>query len=271
MYAEFSLRPSSAYNASTFKCLFRLCSPYNPHTAYGPLTLLVFLLSTLAATAQIRKGDYLLTLNSPFLEGLEFGVANNAQNLAGLTVVPESNSAMFYAAPILGYALSNRFVGGGRLGIVAVSEEGESVDFSLRLNPYLRYYAINRPGLMVFGELATEGKAASGVVQLSENYRAATGGHLPLATGVLLTPRLDYNFGDRRNSLTLGAGSELVLGAKDDGEDRSVATFARGSWMLGTQLISLEPAPRCLLWRGSPQRALFSYRPADHTRYRGGK
>ena len=94
---------------------------------------------------------------------------------------------------------------------------------------------------MVFGELATGATLASGGAgDIADNFRAGVGMSLPITSGVLATPTLDYNFGDGLNNVALGLHLEFVLGRNTRSEDAPVASFGKGSLMLGGQFAGLN-------------------------------
>ena len=203
--------------------------------------LVVLLLSALSATAQIQKGDRLLRLDSP----LSLGNLGSSGGLFQLGYYPSASSGAVSGSVSYGFALTDRFVLGARVS--GYQTFGEDPQFpganggSVRINPYARYYLINRAGSMIFGELATGATLVSGSAgRIADDFRAGVGMSLPITSGVLATPTLDYNFGDGLNNVALALHLEFVLGRNTRSEDAPVASFGKGSLMLGGQFAGLS-------------------------------
>ena len=205
------------------------------------LPLILLLLGTLTATAQIQKGDRLLRLES----SASPGTVGSGGNLLRLAYYPSNSYGVVNGSVSYGFALTDRFVLGARVsGYQTFGEDPQfpvANDGSVRINPYARYYLINRASSMVFGELATGATLASGSGgRVADDFRAGVGMSLPITSGVLATPRLDYNFGDGLNIVALALHLEFVLGRNTRSEDAPVASFGKGSLMLGGQSAGLS-------------------------------
>ncbi len=205
------------------------------------LPLILLLLGTLTATAQIQKGDRLLRLDA----ALSPGNVGSSGNLFQLAYYPSASYGVVNGSVSYGFALTDRFVLGARVsGYQTFGEDPQfpgANDGSVGINPYARYYLINRASSMVFGELATGATLASGSAgRIADDFRAGVGMSLPITSGVLATPTLDYNFGDGLNNVALGLHLEFVLGRNTRSEDTPVASFSKGSLLLGGQFAGLS-------------------------------
>ncbi len=110
------------------------------------------------------------------------------------------------------------------------------------LSPYLRYYAVNRGDLMIFGQLST-GFSVDDFARVSafSSISPQIGLHYPLAAGVLFTPTIGYyGIGQAYSALSLGVGLQLVLGKNNRPEGRAVSNFQRGTLMAGAQGVNLS-------------------------------
>ena len=139
-----------------------------------------------------------------------------------------------------GFALTNRFVLGARVSgyhtIGADPQFPGANGGSVHIDPYARYYLMNRVSTMVFGELATGARLASGSAgDIADDFRAGVGMSLPITAGILATPMLNYNFGSSLNGVALGLHLEFVLGRNTRSENAPVGSFTKGSLTLGGQ------------------------------------
>ena len=200
-------------------------------------TLLVFCFS-LSAFAQIGRGDHVITLGHPTAS-----LTGTANDLGGIFYHPDANYGQLSLRPTYGYALTDRWVVGGSLGLTfsrfpAMLGDDPSTNWNVSLDPYLRYYAINRERLGLYGQVGTGvGINRDGVYGL-EALQLQAGLQFPLAAGIRVGPTVDYTIRNRRNYLSVGAGIEVVLGPRS-GEDKPTAAFTAGSIMLGSQLLEI--------------------------------
>ncbi|PPK84555.1 outer membrane protein with beta-barrel domain [Neolewinella xylanilytica] len=196
-------------------------------------TLLFFLLS-LFAHAQIQRGDHIVTLGNQ-------SSASTSSDLGGIYYDFDTKVSQFSLQPTYGYALTNRLVVGGTLGILttrypAATASSEFNYWNVYVNPYVRYYAINGERLGVYGQLGTGvGVNKDGVYGLEE-LNLGAGLQFPLLAGIRVGPTLDYTLRSRRNVLVLGGQIEIVLGRRS-GEGKPAGNFSAGSVMLGSQLL----------------------------------
>ena len=195
-------------------------------------TLLCLCLS-LVAHAQIQRGDHILTLDRSAT------ALGNARDLGGLFYQSEFDNIGISVFPTYGYALTDRLVLGGTPNLALYNTDGDwGAGFGL--NPYLRYYLINRERLGVFGQVSTDLGINDGGIYGFSSARLRTGLQLPLTSGVRIGPTLDYVVNSGRNYFTLGGTIEIVLNADDAGEEQPVGTFSRGTVMLGGQLANVR-------------------------------
>ncbi|MGB3799086.1 MAG: hypothetical protein WA952_04680 [Lewinella sp.] len=206
-------------------------------------TLLCICLSVFVH-AQIQRGDQIITLKapssttgpSPLYHAPDFGES---------FFIPSGNRLYFSLSPTYGYALTDRLVAGGTVHLdFDASEAGWSG--LLGLSPYLRYYAINREKLGLYGQVSTNlyvaGGRIPGVTIADAGFSAFTtanlqvGVQLPLTSGVRFGPVLEYQIESGRNLLTLGAQIEILLRRDGEAEAGPVSSFRAGSVMLGGQL-----------------------------------
>ena len=200
--------------------------------------------------AQIQRGNHIITLQQPS-SVLEVPPLYNALDFLKAAYYFPEKSGGVDLSPTYGYALSDRFVVGGTLIAILVSSDGYGSEGAIGLNPYLRYYAINKEKLGLYGEVTT------GVGYIIDALRVATianagfygfefavlraGLQLPLTSGVRLGPTLDYQiYSDDRNVLTLAAQIEILLRSGGDKKVAPIGAFRNGTVMLGGQLADLR-------------------------------
>ncbi len=187
--------------------------------------------------AQIQRGDQLII---PGAGGL---VPPNSASVGGLSAYNYSASDETQVDLDLGfsygYALLDRLVVGADIN-VGVGHAG-GIFSNYRLDPFARYYVVNRPGLGVFGQVGTRfsdyGGNAGGSSVL-EQLTLQTGLQLPIAAGLFLTPTIAYAAQKGDNEVTLGAGLQLLLhpGTTDEA---ITGNFGKGTITLGGQSVSL--------------------------------
>ncbi|WP_157976238.1 outer membrane beta-barrel protein [Lewinella sp. IMCC34191] len=203
-------------------------------------TLLCLCLS-LFAFSQIQRGDHIITLSGPGASS--YGAqSSTAGDLGGILFDFDTEVSQFSLQPTYGYALTDRWVVGGALGITssrypASAGSGDLNYWDVRLNPYVRYYAVNHERFGLFGQIGTGlGANKNGVYGLEElNLRG--GLQFPLLAGIRVGPTLDYTIRNRNNYLTLGGTIEIVLNRASGEEGKPTAGFKAGSIMLGSQLL----------------------------------
>lgn len=202
------------------------------------LYLLALLFFSNVATAQIQRGDQLIGLTRG--GGL---LSPAPASLGGLTIqndpFTDATQVGLGLGVTYGYALLDRLVVGARVGVgVAHTDEWSG---SYQLDPFARYYLINRPGLGVFGEVGTRVYKQGGQFGHSsafEQLDLRAGLQLPVAAGLLFTPAVEYTAVAGRNVLAVGAGLELLLQPRTDGE-QPTGDYGKGTVTLGAQSISL--------------------------------
>lgn len=183
--------------------------------------LLLFLcFTTLCVGAQVQRGDLLLPLNSAV--DLDALPTNKAAFIGLLDDAPA-----VAISPRLSYAVADGLLLGGELTLVA--EEG---DFIGIFQPSLRYYFVNQPRFMAFGRAATQLVFGEGL-RNTGNINLGAGVSLPLSWGILLSPLLSYNIDEGRNSFSISAGIDILMGGRFRDGDAPQKTFARGDIMLG--------------------------------------
>ena len=210
------------------------------------LTLL-FLFCFAFAHAQIRRGDHIITLSEPtaFSENSQL---LNAWDLGEAYYRFSDDFLYLGITPTYGYAFTDRLIVGATGNIVLNAYDGQGYGV-IGLAPYLRYYAINREKVGLYGEVSSPvgyiydrggrtGLSNTGFEGFQVAYLRA-GLQLPVASGVRLGPTLDYLVESGRNVLTVGAQIEVVLRKAEDKEAGPVANFGAGSVMLGGQLASI--------------------------------
>jgi len=223
------------------------------------LTLtLLFVLITAALTAQIRKGDRILTPynNSPIT--LVSAPPAVASNVGGLFLITEGEGAVLTVLPQYGFAVSNRMVIGASV-IVGLSVGGGSGEVSAGITPYARYYFVNKPKLLAYGGLRAGVALADNdaFIDAASLVQPHLGVGLPLADGILFAPELGYTFAERRNSVSFTLGFDFILGKNNRPEQRVTGRYGRGAWMFGTQLGGAGIGQRFTTLRIAPEAYYF--------------
>ncbi|CAH1002460.1 hypothetical protein LEM8419_03339 [Neolewinella maritima] len=195
----------------------------------APITLLLLFLSISCIHAQIQRGDILLTLGG-------IGGLNRGGTIGGASYDTKFDAATVYVLPTFGYALTDRIVLGGTTGFMASMGLGANTVFYL--NPYARYYVLNKEKLSAFAQVSTGFSADSDGVSLFDELNLGMGLQFPVAPGILFGPTIDYTLGGRRNTVNFGANFEIRLGSNTRPEEPVVAGFRKGSIMLGSQFVS---------------------------------
>ncbi len=194
-------------------------------------TLAFLFCTSLFVQAQIQRGDHIITLEPR--TGLF-----NADDFGGLRYDFLYDNTGFYLSPIYGYALTDRLVVGGSLNVESSVFNSER-DWRIGLNPYLRYYAINRDKLGLYGQVSTGAGLNDNEFYGFQSANLRAGLQVPLASGVRFGPVLDYRIGSGRNLLTLGGQIEIVLHNDGGAKTAPISAFRVGSVMLGGQLAEL--------------------------------
>ncbi|MGB3801267.1 MAG: hypothetical protein WA952_15735 [Lewinella sp.] len=197
------------------------------------LFLFLCLIGTLSLNAQIARGDKLVSLSSYFPAAQADVALSHPQTAynAGIQYDGVSESTVAFYGGEYGYALRDRLLLGiGVLGIHEFSDGGSS---TFLLEPRLRYYALNTPELMVFGQVGSAILRSEEIRQYFEAMQLTAGVHYPLSETVLLTPELSYDIREGRNSVMLELGLDVKI-IKEEGEDVQ-SGIRRGRVMLGAQ------------------------------------
>ncbi len=196
-------------------------------------TLLTCLLlaTSCSLLAQIQRGDRLLRL--------EYDNSVVSDNLATLYHQSSGDYTELAVYPTYGIALTNRLVVGGQLYASLYRFSGEGFA-DIGLSPFVRYYPVNRARLGVFIEASTGVALSGGELFAGEALRLTAGLQLPLAPGLRIGPDLSYHLQEGWNTVSLGTRMELVLGRNTRSESTPVATFGKGSLMVGGQQASFN-------------------------------
>ena len=198
-------------------------------------SLLLLCLVATVATAQIRKGDGLLYLDR--FAPLEAPLPIPAFSVGGgLYRDGARQSSFFTLGGSYGRAIADPVVVG--VTLYTTGRFGEFGDRQVDLLPFLRYYPLNTTALMAYAEVSSGVTAYRGGSELFKSARVAVGVHLPVGAGALVTPNIGYQIREGNNSLLLGAGLQLLVRDTPEG-DAPVATFSRGTLMLGAENIQL--------------------------------
>ena len=186
--------------------------------------------------AQVERGDDLLLLTgiAPFRAPTPIPALANT---AGLYRNPSLEETNLYFSAGYGKAIIAPLVIGGR--VQGTASFGEYGRHAISLLPFARYYVINTPALLVFGEVASGLEAEPDDTRLFESAELSAGVQLPVGGGAYLSPTLSYQIHEGSNSLALGASLQLLLG--DQGEEEAPSrTFRRGELMLGLEGASVN-------------------------------
>lgn len=196
------------------------------------LALFLSLLTT-PALAQVSRGSLLLRLTAASPVHSPHPVPEAAAGL-GLFRNPAPERTELYLSTNLAYAPLDRLLVGGQFSL-SVSAGGDHGRRSYALQPYARYYLVNRAQLLAFGEVSTvigyDGYDGYGF----DRARVAAGLQLPLGGGTYLTPALQYSIGEGENSVGLAVGIEVLLGRRDTSSLPATNMLGRGRVMLGGQ------------------------------------
>lgn len=196
--------------------------------------LLVFLLTSLSLSAQMRQGDRLIsTVNT----GSSLFPIPDPVAGAQLSFHPSADA--FYAsfAASYGYAVLDRLMLGSYVNGYYTSQEQSFSRYDL--TPFVRYYVLNREKLQVYGEIGSNiTNSGNSSFSAFTSATLSAGVQVPLAPDVFFTPALSYFAHAGRNSLTLGTGLQLRLGQRE-GEERVIGRMARGQFMLGANSVGL--------------------------------
>ncbi|MBB4078031.1 hypothetical protein GGR28_000632 [Lewinella aquimaris] len=195
------------------------------------LYLLVLIFISTSGAAQIQRGDRLIVLNNS--SGL---VPPSPVRLGNLSVAKDPFTDQTEVGLgfdlTAGYAVLDRVLVGAATGVGVSSQDGVTGNYYL--NPFARYYFLNRPDLGVFGQVGTN------IGRYGNNHSALNrldleaGLQIPIAEGLLLTPAISYFATSGRNMVSLGAGLELLLTPSTEGK-KPVGNFKKGTIALGGQ------------------------------------
>ncbi|PPK85207.1 hypothetical protein CLV84_2099 [Neolewinella xylanilytica] len=197
---------------------------------------LLFALCCNQLGAQIARGDKLLSLSSAFPSAFADAPVSRPQAAynAGLLYDGQSGSVGLFFGGDYGYALRDRLVLGiGSLGLIDFSSDADNV---IVLRPSVRYYAVNAPSLMVFGQVGSSLTRIGEENTYFETLDLTAGLHYPLGSGALLTPKVAYTVNEGPNVLALSVGLELLMNS-DDATDEVVAGIRKGRVMIGAESV----------------------------------
>ena len=212
------------------------------------ITFTLLFLSYLAvAHAQVQRGDHIVTLKEPpFLN--RPSPLFNAHDFGELFLAPGENTGALDLGPTYGYALTDRLVVGGTVN-AEIGYFSDGWTGHLGVDPYVRYYPINREAIGLYAQVSTAigvvgGRITDATIADEGFYAFETanlraGLQVPVASGVRMGPLLDYQIISGRNALMLGGQVELVLSAGGSPEASPVSAFRAGSVMLGGQLAQI--------------------------------
>ncbi|WP_116125458.1 outer membrane beta-barrel protein [Lewinella sp. IMCC34183] len=200
---------------------------------------LFFLLIAATLPAQLQRGDRLLTIASPGeVSGVNGVDVYDTGEFGTIFYDTRWEGGLGYVSATYGYVLHPRWVAGAGVSVGGTSSGG--FDAAVALSPYLRYYLINRPNLLLFGEASTALGLGSEGFNTSDYVPLRAGVQFPVATNVLLTPELTYTVGPGANRLAATFGIDLLLGRNNRPDERATGSFAAGDLLLGGQLASLS-------------------------------
>ncbi len=207
-------------------------------------TLLFILLLSGLAHAQLQKGDWLIALDRD--GGL---VPPYSADLGGLSVqkdpFTDDTRAGLDFGVTYGYAVIDRLVVGASVDAGVSFLDGLSGSY--RLDPFARYYFLNRPDLGAFGQVGTQisSYGYNDTHSAFHELELKAGVQIPIASGLLLTPTVEYTARAGRNVLAVGAGLELLLQPGTEGE-QPTGDFGKGTLTLGAQSASFARRRRVL-------------------------
>lgn len=199
--------------------------------------LLCLFLTSFSLVGQIEKGDRMLS----YMDNNLITVGNFFPGLASehlqLLVNPKDAAGLFLTGVDYRFALSNRFLVGSGLGLLASLFQGENNYNVIFIQPSVRYYLprVNSSGFFA------EGSAALGFYSSEDvptSFAGALGHQWTVAPGVLLTASAQYNINDDLNEARLGLNLDFLLNAKNKGE-KPPAAFEKGDLLIGTDLMGI--------------------------------
>ena len=214
--------------------------PYNYNdliTMKHTFTLLLLFLLAGTARAQLQKGDRLHAIGGSNAILPVSSTPLNQGTLGALEYNPYTDRGQFSVGGNLAWMLTDRFAIG--TGVAANLYFGQGVGTSASLSPFARYYFLNRPEMMVYGEVGTSATKSLDRYSGASNLNLSAGLQLPVAPGILLSPSLTYAISEGRNFLSMGAGIELILGKNTDTEGQAIANLQRGDLLLGAQSLGV--------------------------------
>ncbi len=181
--------------------------------------------------AQIVRGDRILSL-TPTHPSAAFGspvLQPQTAATAGIYYDAAFEDTRAFIGADLGYAVLDRLLIG-----LAVNGTRSMSDQTGRFHaflPRLRYYVINRPNLMVFGQAGTSLTNFDGERDYFKTLDVAAGVHFPIGFDALLTPKLSYVVTEGNNYLGLSLGLEVRTNGGE--EEKAIAGFRKGRIMVG--------------------------------------
>ncbi|MGB3799919.1 MAG: hypothetical protein WA952_08875 [Lewinella sp.] len=200
-------------------------------------TLVFFCWFSCTRYAQIRRGDHLLTLNQTYsLEGPT--QLFNAADIGEVGFELGDRISYVSLSPTNGYALTDRLVVGGSLNIKVGQINGHwAKGFSI--DPYLRYYVVNRERLGIYGQVGSRVAIIQEPVSAFDRANLRAGLQWPLTSGVWIGPAVDYSIRSGANYFSLGGQIEVVLNSNGRDEASPASNLHAGALMLGGQLAGI--------------------------------
>lgn len=198
-------------------------------------TFLVALFISTSLLAQLQKGDRLLTLSDGQLASSIIEQAAVSEVIGTLVTSTEADGVAITIMPSYGFVLSEKVLVGGSLGVFSFLGDGFS-NTNILVSPYARYYFLNKPELMVYGQAQAGLLTGDDFFGSRTSAQAAVGLSIPVTNAVLFSPELGYQVQEGSNVLALSLQTEFILGRHNRPEDKGIASFGKGSWMFGTSL-----------------------------------
>ena len=200
-----------------------------------PYTLTLFLLlAGLTARAQLQRDDWLISFSDRVTITPIPAPAGLSDQLAGIRTYPGRATAA-YLSPAAAYLFREDWAVGARL--TAILGAGSGFGGGLQAEPFLRRYFVNRQSWMLYGELGPR-------IDLSIDdgtsfaVSGSVGVHLPVQSGLLLTPVLRTFFDGDRVTPTLDLGFFLRFGANSAPKE-TYLPLKRGTVLLGASSFGL--------------------------------
>ena len=193
--------------------------------------LLLACLLCAAASAQIVRGDHLISLSdlsrqTVRRQPISFPVPFVA---AGVYRNSFDNETVAYLGASHDYAIVDRFTLGATVEAAFDLRNGGR---SSALQPRARYYALNRSSVMAYVDAGTLLQYERDYSSTFEVLHIGFGGHLPLTDGLLLSPRYTFTVREGKNISAFGVSLDFLLNRRVDAP-AAVASFRKGDIMLG--------------------------------------